>query len=274
MCLIKNKRLTKTYFISALLLTSGLVASNSYAEEIEGDAAKGLEIAIEADKRSNGFVDSASKMQMILKNRHGETSTRQVRVRSMEIEGDGDKSMTIFDTPTDVKGTALLTFSHKVKNDDQWLYLPALRRAKRMSSSNKSGPFMGSEFAFEDLGSQEVDKYKWSYLKDETLNGVDCFVVQRIPTDKRSGYTKQIMWINKAEYTAIKVDYYDRKKSLLKTLINSDFKLHKEKFWRPHTMDMVNHQTGKSTQLLWAEIKMGNGFKESAFTKKSLARIK
>lgn len=240
----------------------------------EGNPERGLEIAYEADSRSNGFIDSSASMKMILKNRYGESSSRQLRVRSMEVENDGDKSMTIFDTPADVKGTALLTFSHKVKNDDQWLYLPALRKVKRMSSSNKSGPFMGSEFAFEDLGSQEVEKYTWSYLRDEILDGIDTFVVQRIPLDKKSGYTRQTVWIHKTEYYAIKVDFYDRKNSLLKTLQSSDFKLYKDKFWRALKMEMINHQTGKSTELLWDNIVLGNGYTDSDFSKSSLKRIR
>ena len=113
------------YYLSALLLLSGLSLA---ADPYEGMSAedKGLAIARAADDTTNGFIDSKSNMRMILTNKHGETSERELRVRSMEVENDGDKSMTIFDTPADVKGTALLTFSHKVKDDDQWLYLPAL----------------------------------------------------------------------------------------------------------------------------------------------------
>ena len=256
------------------LILSLLLFALSNIALAEGDPIKGLEIANESDRRSNGFIDSSSTMKMILKNRHGESSTRELRVRSLEVENDGDKSLTIFDTPADVKGTALLTFSHKTKNDDQWLYLPALKRVKRMSSSNKSGPFMGSEFAFEDIGSQEVDKYTWTYLKDETLDGVECYVLQRIPTDRKSGYTKQIIWMDKAEYYPIKIDFYDRKKTLLKTLISSNYKLYKDKFWRAHLMEMKNHQTGKSTDLIWDNIQFDKSYKDSDFSKNSLKRIK
>ncbi|PCJ50596.1 MAG: outer membrane lipoprotein-sorting protein [Gammaproteobacteria bacterium] len=258
--------------ISLILISILFVfASNSMLGE---EANKGLEIAIESDKRSNGFIDSSAKMRMILTNRHGESSSRELRVRAMEVENDGDKSMTIFDTPADVKGTALLTFSHKRKNDDQWLYLPALAKIKRMSSSNKSGPFMGSEFAFEDLGSQEVEKYTWSFLGEEELDGVATYRVQRVPLDKKSGYTKQIVWIHKTEYYAIKIDFYDRKKSLLKTLNNSKFQLHNDRFWRALFMVMENHQTGKRTDLIWSDIVFGNGYKVRDFAKNSLKRIK
>ena len=99
---------------------------------------------------------------------------------------------------------------------------------------------MGSEFAFEDISSQEVEKYSYNYLRDEIFNGVDCFVVERVPFDKYSGYTKQISWIDKAEYRALKVEFYDRKKSLMKTLENKDYKQYLDKFWRPSSSKYCN----------------------------------
>ena len=153
---------------------------------------KGLEIAKEADRRDQGFGDSKSKMVMTLRNKRGQESKRELEIRTLEVKDDGDKSMTVFYTPRDVRGTALLTFSHGVDPDEQWLYLPALRRVKRIASNNQSGPFMGSEFAYEDLASQEVDKYKYKYLKDEKLDGVDCFVMEQYPVRKDSGYTKLV----------------------------------------------------------------------------------
>lgn len=261
------------YYLSALLLVVGQL---TYADPYAGMSPeeKGLAIAEAADEKTNGFIDSSANMKMILTNKHGQSSERELRVRSMEVENDGDKSMTIFDTPADVKGTALLTYSHKVKDDDQWLYLPAVKRVKRMSSSNKSGPFMGSEFSFEDMGSQEVEKYTWKYLRDETIEGKDAFVVERVPVNKRSGYTSQILWTYKDELYPIKIDFYDRKKSLLKTLTFNDYKQYKDKFWRAHDMMMVNHQTGKKTQLLWSDIAYENGYKDSNFTKNSLKRLR
>ena len=134
------------------------------------------------------------------------------------------KNISIFETPPDVKGTVSLTYSHGLQPDDQWLYLPALKRVKRINSKNKSGPFMGSEFAFEDIGSQEVEKYSYRYTGDEKANGVDCYVIERIPQYEYSGYTRQITWINKAEFRAEKIYFYDRKNSLLKTLVFTDYK--------------------------------------------------
>ncbi|MBL7050508.1 MAG: outer membrane lipoprotein-sorting protein, partial [Nitrospira sp.] len=180
---------------------------------------KGLAIAREADERDKGFGDSTSSMTMTLRNKHGQESIRKIRTRTLEVEGDGDKSLSIFDNPKDVKGTAFLNFTHRVGDDDQWLYLPALKRVKRISSRNKSGSFMGSEFAYEDISSQEVEKYTYKWIRDEVYEGQDCFVGESYPVDKKnSGYTRLLSWIDKKEYRTLRVEYYDRKNSHLKTL--------------------------------------------------------
>ena len=234
---------------------------------------RGLEIAQEADKRDMGFGDTSANMTMLLRNQRGQESRRELELRVLEVQGDGDKSMTVFRSPRDVRGTALLTYSHGVDPDDQWLYLPALRRVKRIASNNKSGPFMGSEFAYEDLSSQEVEKYTYRYIDDQTLDGTDCFVVERYPVDKDSGYTKQRVWVDKAEYRIWKIDYYDRKSQLLKTLTPSDYEQHLGKHWRANKMLMVNHQTGKSTELTFENYSFRNGFKDSDFSRTRLTQL-
>ena len=235
---------------------------------------KGLAIAVEADQRDQGWVDSKASMNMVLRNRQGETSERQIRSRTLEVQGDGDKSMTIFDRPADIRNTAFLSYTHALKPDDQWLYLPALKRVKRIASANKSGPFMGSEFAYEDISSQEVEKYSYTWLRDETFDGQEAFVIERIPLYKHSGYTKQEAWIDKEHYRVLKVDYFDRKGALLKTLVASDYTLYLDKYWRAHQMDMQNHLNGKSTTLMWSDYVFGNGYTDRNFDRNSLKRVK
>ena len=235
---------------------------------------QGLAIAQEADRRDSGFGDYISDVKMILKNKQGQESTREIRSRTLEVDGDGDKSMTIFDKPRDIKGTALLSFTHKEGPDDQWLYLPALKRVKRIASDNKSGPFMGSEFAYEDISSQEVEKYTYRYLRDETLNGMDVFVFERYPVDKKSGYTRQIVWLDKQYYKERKIEFYDRKNSLLKTLLFTDYNQYLDQYWRAHNMHMENHQTGKSTTLLQSNYQYKTGLTDRDFDKNSLKRIR
>ncbi len=235
---------------------------------------KGLAIAREADRRDTGFGDFTADMTMVLKNRHGDESRRILRINTLEVEGDGDKGLSIFDNPRDVKGTAFLNFTHKTGPDDQWLYLPALKRVKRISAANKSGSFMGSEYAYEDISSQEVEKFTYKYLRDETCEGQECFVLELYPVDKKSGYTREVVWMDKAEYRVWKTDFYDRKASLLKTLTFKGYKQYLDKYWRAGEMFMKNHQTGKSTLLVWENYKFRTGLTDSDFTKNALKRAR
>ena len=246
---------------------AGLLALPAAAESPEQ---KGLAIAQEADRRNEGYGDTRATLLMVLRNRQGEESKREIRSRTLEVKADGDKSLIVFDQPRDVAGTALLTWSHKTADDDRWLYLPALKRVKRIASSNKSGPFMGSEFAYEDLGSQEVEKYTYKWLRDEPVDGQPGFVFERYPVDRDSGYTRQVIWMDQAEYRPMKIEFYDRKQSLLKTLTFADYQQYLGKYWRPGKLDMVNHQTGKSTTLRFKDFKFRNGFKDRDFDQASL----
>ena len=235
---------------------------------------KGLELAKEQKHRDSGWQDSVAEMTMILYNARGEKSERKIRSKAFEVENDGDKSLTIFDQPRDVKGTAFLTFSHANKPDDQWIFLPALKRVKRISSRNKSGPFMGSEFAYEDMTSFELEKFSFKYLGDETLRNRDMFVLEQIPTDKFSGYSRQKVWLDKERYVPYKVEYYDKKNSLLKTLTLYDYTLYDGKFWRALKLEMVNNQNGKKTDLITHTIEFKTGLEEKDFDKNSLKRAR
>ena len=235
---------------------------------------RGLEIAVEADLRDSGFGDFTAEFIMTLKNRHGQESIRHIYNKVLEVVNDGDKSLLIFDRPRDIKGTALLTYSHKEGADDQWLYLPALKRVKRIASHNKSGPFMGSEFAFEDLISEQVENYTYNYLRDEKLDDTDCHVIERYPVDPGSGYTRQIVWYDKNEYRIYKTEYFDRKNDHLKTLTYHDYAQFLGKYWRARTMNMINHQTGKSTRSEWKNFKFKTGLNDRDFDKNRLQRVR
>jgi len=258
--------------ISVLFAITAMAASTLVSAQTPEE--KGLAIAQEADARDIGWGDSQASMVMVLRNKAGKESKREVRVRSLEVTGDGDKSISIFDKPADVKGTTFLSHTHVAKPDDQWLYLPALKRVKRISSANKSGPFMGSEFAYEDISSQELDKYSYKYLGDEELDGVKMFKIESTPTYAKSGYTKIINWIDQEHYRAFKSEFYDRKGALLKTLVASDFQQYLDKYWRAGKLSMTNHQNGKSTDLIWEGYKFSSGLTDADFTQASLKRAR
>lgn len=259
----------KKIILVGILATLQFVTINA-----QSDVKKGIKIATESEERDKGFKDSQVEMEMILRNKNGDESTRYIRNKTLEVVGDGDKSLVIFNKPRDVKGTAFLSFTHKSGPDDQWLYLPALKRVKRIASNNKSGPFMGSEFSYEDIASQEIEKYTYRYIGEETLAGKNTLKIERYPTDKKSGYTKQVVWYDAEKLIPLKVDFYDRKSVLLKSLTYEGYNQYKGKFWRADKMMMVNHQSGKSTELIFKKYKFMNGFTSRDFDKTSLKRIR
>jgi outer membrane lipoprotein-sorting protein len=259
--------------ISHLLILSFLFMgfSSLYAETPEE---KGLRLAKEFEAANNGFIGESGKTELILIDAHGEKVVRIMKGKSKEVIGDGDKSISIFENPKDVKGTKMLTWSHKNKDDQQWLFLPSVRRVKKISSKNKSASFMGSEFSYEDLGSQEVEKYKFKWLKDTKFTGLDCYVIERTPTYK-SGYSKQISYIAKKYSNPLKVEYYDRKNQLLKVALFEGYEKHTvggKSMYRPKSIKMDNVQTKKKSIFSWKNRKIGVSFSDNEFRKNNLKR--
>ncbi|PCK02991.1 MAG: outer membrane lipoprotein-sorting protein [Alteromonadaceae bacterium] len=235
---------------------------------------KGRTIAEEAELRDRGWQDTSANLEMMLYNKKGQSSLRKLSIKTLEVEGDGDKSITTFNYPRDVQGTAFLSYSHALKPDQQWLFLPALKRVKRIASANKSGPFLGSELAYEDLASFEVEKYDYEYLKDEKLNGEDTYVVRFLPKYEYSGYKYQEVWIDQAEYRLLKVDYYDRKGAKLKTMLLNGYNQYLDKYWRADEYVINNHQTGKKTVLKWRDYQFRTALLDKDFDKNSLKRAR
>lgn len=269
----------RTFSIS--LSVGFLAVSSAQAIELSEDpAVKGGQIAQEAKDRDDGFGDSQALMKMVLTNAYGDTSERELRMKTLErdVEGSGDWSLIIFDRPRDVEGTALLTHARILDPDDQWMYLPKLGRVKRISSANKSGPFMGSEFAFEDFSAQEPGKFEHLWLRDEAcpepISDKTCFVTERRPLYEKSGYVRQIVWTDQEHYQPRQVDYYDRKDALLKTLSMTGYELYLDKHWRAHDLYMVNHNTKKTTRLTWSDFEFQTGLAEGDFDKNGLKRAR
>lgn len=254
------------------VLTIGLLCSTPVWSQTPEE--KGLSIATQADQMDTGWVDRQSDIFMTLRNADGAEKKRHIRNMVLEVNGDGDKSLTIFEEPKDVKGTAFLSFTHATQADDQWIFLPALNRVKRISSGNKSGPFMGSEFAYEDLSSPELEKYSYKYLRDETIDGNECFVTERIPRYEHSGYSRLVEWTDKKMYQPRKIEYYDKKNALLKTLSFTGYQQFMDKFWRAQVMTMVSHQTNKSTVLEWKNDQFNVGLDSRNFNENALSRLR
>ena len=166
----------------------------------------------------------------------------------------------------------MLSHTHINEDDDQWLYLPALTRVKRISSSNKSGSFMGSEVAFEDFSAGDYRKYKWKYIGEEVYEGDLCYVLESHPIYENSGYTRRVGLTDEL-LRARKIDFYDRKGELLKTVFFEDYNLYGDKIWMADSMKVENHQNKNATIFQWQNRKLNVGLDKKDFEKSSLMRL-
>lgn len=239
----------------AVLLLAFSLASQAVAAAA-GDKVRGLEIAREAKKHAEGYKSYVAEGKMILRDRAGTSNARKFAARSLETDDDGDRTEIEFATPLDVRGMTLLTHGHTSRDDDQWLYLPALNRVKRITSRSRSGSFAGSEFSYEDLVGHVIEKNDYEYLRDEPCPGNPgraCHVNVQIPKASDSGYSRLVAWLDTEDYRTYKVDYFNRRGALIKTMVFSDFRKYNDRHWRAHSVLMSNHQTGKSTVMEWSK---------------------
>jgi Outer membrane lipoprotein-sorting protein len=269
---MKTNLLLNLVFVLAL---SGLSSSLMATADVSASQ-KGYAIAAESDRSDRGFRDSEVKMTMIMRTGAGDESVRELLQRTLEQENEdiGDRSLIIFDKPADIDGTALLSHAKIIEADDQWLYLPAFKRVKRISSVNKDGAFVGSEFSYEDFTALELNKFSYIFLRDEQCGEQLCALVERLPKYAHSGYSKQIAWIDYENKQPRKVEFYDRRGDLLKTLSLEDYRQYEGKYWRAHKLVMVNEKTKKSTDLLFSDFRFQNGFAAKDFEKGVLNRIR
>ena len=254
--------------IPLLLMLAAAPLTPALAQSAEQ---KGEEIVNRAQAQGAGWRDSSSSGQMILYTQGGAQSERRFNAKGLEGSGNNPSaSLLVFEWPGDVRDTALLTYSYENKADDQWLYLPSVGRVKRISSSARSGSFMGSEFAYEDMTDQGPDDFNHKWVEDSgcPVGGGTCHVIDRTPK-KNSGYALQRIWMNASNLYVVQVQYFDRAGKHVKTLQSSGHKKY-GRYWRASKMRMVNHLTGKSTDLLWSNFKFGNGFSANDFNVQAL----
>lgn len=248
------------------ILTFLLLASTSMAF---GD--RGFDIAKSISEANKGFKSETSDMTMVLKN-GDKRIERKMTSKTMETGKGSSKGLLEFLLPKDVAGTKLLTWSFEDKEDSQWIYLPAFKKIKRISSSSKSSSFMGSEFTYEDLRASILDKFSYKFIKEEK-KGDDTLWVFEKKSKESSAYTKQVVTASKKYMNAVQVDFYDRSDSLLKVGEFTGFKkftVAGKDFWRASNISMKNKQTLKESELIISERVLGRPLSESDFRKNAL----
>ena len=246
----------------------------NYLEPIEAahktdDEKKGLSIYLKQYLIDEGWADMEVSMDMLLIDASGHESRRKVVKRALEDGAQPDKTMGLFLEPADLRGTVMLTFEQSYGADEQWLYLPSLKRTKKINAENKSGSFLGTEFSWEDISTSELTKYHYKYIKDDG----NAWVVERTPTYQFSGYSREVTWVDKGSNQTVKIDYYDKKNDLLKTLRLTEWEKFKDKFWRAKHYEMTNYQNKKKTILYLSQYKFGSGLDKAGFSSLGLDRI-
>lgn len=233
-----------------------------------------LDIVKRAEKNATGFSDMTDRVIMSLTDEDGNVSEREMVVKTIVLGGGESRTLTLFTKPSREKGIALLTHAHISDNDEQWLYLPASKRVKKIASSNLGSSFRGSEFTYEDISNQRRDNYRFDLVTTEPCGANQCFVIDRVPNFDESSYSKTRLYIDKEQYLLQKGEFYDKENQLLKAMTVSDYTKHINGVWKPGSILMKNIQNTKSTELRSLDLQFDNGLKEKDFTKLSLRKIR
>ncbi|MCP4974999.1 MAG: outer membrane lipoprotein-sorting protein [Maribacter sp.] len=266
--MIIRKLLTLTsVFIT--IVSVFLLNGFSYANELNG-----TQIMDNVYKRDNGDGASAN-MSFNIIYPGGKEKVRDTKWIWIDLDGKGgmdEKFMFFFLSPPDIKDTAFLSWNYEKydKDDDQWVYLPALRKTRRIASSSKHDSFFGTEFNYSDLNTRDLNEDKHKFLRTETLQTIECYIVESNPKDKKDAYSKILAWVDPERWVILKAEFYNRKGEHSKTEL-IEWELIQNK-WTAKKMTMENHLNGNKTVVTLKGFKYSNGFKEKLFHERTLKR--
>jgi outer membrane lipoprotein-sorting protein len=226
--------------------------------------------------RDNRSHDERAVVEMILEDEQGQRQTRTMEILGKTGEGEDDMNLMRFLTPATVRGTAVLTIEATGRADDQWLFLPALHKSKRIASTQRTQRFAGTDFTYEDLRSENFAANRYVKKDDAqvTQEGkqIPCFVVEATATDpESSGYGKRTLYVDKARFLVLKVEFTDRQGQPLKTLESRDWE-QVQNLWRSRTSLMTDVQRHTKTGMRFTERQINPGLPDTTFTEANLER--
>ncbi len=262
----------KTLKIYAILLSAILLTSiTAFAQDSTAQNITGLEVIEKVYNRPTGN-DMTADLTMVLINSEGNERVRKIKQFTRDF-GEIEKKIMFFVKPADVKNTSFMSWSYdeEGKDDDQWIYLPALKKNKRISSDSKSDYFMGSDFTYDDLGDRKPTDDTHKILREEEVNGEDCYVVESTPKDEDYMYSKTVTWIIKDKWVGVKKDFYDEDGDLLKTLTLKKVEDINGLLIVTNS-EMNNIQKEHKTVIKLANVKIDTGISKSKFTERMMTR--
>ncbi len=262
---------TKTIFYSVfLIMITSLLCNNALAEE------SGYDIMKERDKRHTRQSEYV-QLNMSLFDRKGREKKRVMHLWFYKDEKKQGRTLMKFSSPSKIRGTGLMTWEQKGdKEDDQWLYLSASKRVKRIMGSSKKNLFMGTDLAYEDFRPENLKTHNYMILREEKLDGKDCWVIEALPSTasekKHSGYSKRIMWIQKDNYVNVKTEFFGRGEKLIKTGFYRDLKHIKGKLWVSNITEMMRVSSKTKTVIIKTNRKIDHKIDRRIITQQGLKR--
>ena len=229
---------------------------------------------IQKMKDLHAIQDEEESLDMLLKDKKGRKKKRAIKRYTLKGSNGQHKIRIAFLSPRDIKGLGLLTWEHEGAADDQWLYLPALRKVKRIASDNKQKPFAGTDFSYEDLQPEDMTVHEYKLVGEEEAASQACYVVEAFPsTDaerKDSGYSKRKFWVRKDIFFAVKIEYYDKKGRHVKVQTQKGEENVAGTVWRSKYTTMRDLKKKHETLLRAKKRELNKGLSSSQFTERAL----
>jgi len=265
---IKGEITMKTIQITTALIA--MIIAMGFSPYVTGQSLTGKQIIEKVYNRPTGD-DQTSNLAMTLINKSGAQRVRKIKQFTMDL-GDVEKSIMFFLSPADVKNTSFMNWTYDSdQSDDQWIYLPALKKTKRISSDSKSDYFMGSDFTYDDLGDRKLEDDTHKLLREETMDGKECYVVESVSKDDDYMYSKTLVWVNKSTFVGVKKEFYDEDEDLLKILSIKEAE-EVSGIWVIVNSEMKNIQKNHRTTIILSNIQINTGMSDSKFTERMMMR--
>lgn len=223
--------------------------------------------------------DSVFEATFTLVSKQGNERIRKT-VGSTKLQPNGLDQMRItrFISPPDVKGTSTLVVERAEKDDDIWIYLPALKKVRRLVSNNKKDSFLGTDFSYADVIGYPVSNWSYSLVREEAVDGEACYVISAVPkTDivkTDSGYSKRVDWVRKSNFVTVKSEFWDESGQPLKTATFGDIRMVDQKAgkWQAMRLEANNTQTGHRTVIQFDSFKVNQKVDEQIFTTRHMEK--
>ena len=245
------------------------------APAVRAESLTGFEV-MKKQRTLHRLNDEHALIAMRLVNEGGREKLRTLSIDTLATAADRHKLLLRFLAPPDITGTGLLVWENGDAEDDQWLYIPASRKVKRIPASSKKNRFMGTDFAYEDMLPEALTQHAYTVVRSDDVEGHDTFVIEARPSTpdqaRDSGYSRRTLWIRKDSYVTVRIEYHDKAGRLLKVLTPREYVNVLGTAWRANEIEMRHVAVGTRTIMRVERRTLNSGVRETFFTELELTR--